>query len=151
MHCVFFLFFFIDDFIFVFIALFDVDVDSMTFQINAELSRACAKVWSLILLIQEFDFVDSGGNVMLTQDSMTLKVLDFGMARKLRQDFDFNHDALKNDILNTIRLFCGLYIGQDFENNFVLEKEIKHDTLRQVCTSAFSYVGNLVHNVFFMF
>ena len=88
---------------------------------------------------------------MLTQDSMTLKVLDFGMARKLRQDFDFNHDALKNDIFNTIRLFCGLYIGQDFENNFVLEKEIKHGTLRQVCTSAFSYVGNLVHNVFFMF
>lgn len=34
----------IDEFIFVFIALFDVDVDSMTYQINAELSRACAKV-----------------------------------------------------------------------------------------------------------
>jgi len=52
MHCV-FLIFIIDEFIFVFIALFDVDVDSMTYQINAELSRACAKVWSLILLIQE--------------------------------------------------------------------------------------------------
>ena len=88
---------------------------------------------------------------MLTQDSMTLKVLDFGRVRKLRQDIDFNHDALKNDILNTIRLFCGLYIGQDFKNSIVLEEEIKHDTLRQVCASTFSYVGNLVHNVFFMF
>lgn len=75
---------------------------------------------------------------MLTQDSMTLKVLDFGMARNLRQDLDFNHDALRNDILNTIRLFCGLYIGQDFENNFVLEKEIKRGTLGQVCASTFS-------------
>ena len=87
---------------------------------------------------------------MLTQDSMTLKVLDFGMAQKLRQDFDFNHDALKSDILNTIRLFCGLYIDQHFEDNFVLEEKLKHETdLRQVCASTFSYAGNLVHNVCF--
>ncbi|KAK7484383.1 hypothetical protein BaRGS_00024388 [Batillaria attramentaria] len=72
------------------------------------------------------------GNVMLTKDTMTMKVLDFGMARKLRQGLEFNHLGLKNDILNAIRLFCGLYIGQDFENNFVLEKEIKAGTLRKI-------------------
>ncbi|KAK7091440.1 hypothetical protein V1264_009120 [Littorina saxatilis] len=72
-----------------------------------------------------------GGNVMMTKDTMTLKMLDFGMAKPLRQGFNFNHDGLKNDILNAIRLFCGLYIGQDFENNFVLEREIKSGTLKK--------------------
>ena len=102
-----------------------VNMDSITYRITAKPSVARAANSSFIL-------VALGGNVMLVKDSMTLKVLDFGMARKLRQGLDFNHGALKNDILNAIRLFCGLYIGQDFGNNFVLEKEIAKGTLRKV-------------------
>lgn len=73
-----------------------------------------------------------GGNVMVKKDTMSMKVLDFGMARKLRQGDEFNLAGLKKDILNAIRLFCGLYIGQDFENNFMLEKEIGAGNLRKL-------------------
>ncbi|KAL8578393.1 hypothetical protein ACOMHN_014892 [Nucella lapillus] len=73
-----------------------------------------------------------GGNVMLTKDSVMLKILDFGMARPLREGLNFNHDELKNDVLNAIRLFCGLYIGQNFENNFTLERDIKDGTIKKV-------------------
>ncbi|XP_076437643.1 uncharacterized protein LOC143276872 [Babylonia areolata] len=76
-----------------------------------------------------------GGNVMITKDSMDVKVLDFGMARPLRGGLTFNHDGLKKDILSAVRLFCGLYIGQDFGNNFCLENLIKDGSLKKVYSS----------------
>lgn len=69
---------------------------------------------------------------MLTKDTMSLKILDFGTAQVLRQETGFDHDGLKNDILNAIRLFCGLYIGEDFQKNFRLEKELKSGTYKEV-------------------
>lgn len=73
-----------------------------------------------------------GGNVMLTQDTMKVKLLDFGLSSQLKDGLEFNHRSMKNDILNALRLFCGVYIGCDFENSFVLEKEINNKTLHQV-------------------
>ena len=70
--------------------------------------------------------------MMLTKEEMTLKVLDFGMARPLRDKFSFNHRAMKDDILNAVRLFCGLYVGDDFTNNYVLEEVLKSGNLEKV-------------------
>ncbi|PVD32204.1 hypothetical protein C0Q70_07633 [Pomacea canaliculata] len=76
------------------------------------------------------------GNVMLTKDTMSVKVLDFGMAKPLRGELNFNKQGLKNDILSVIRLFCALYIGEDFSDNFQLQKSMKSGNVRETIEQA---------------
>lgn len=90
---------------------------------------------------KKFDLNFAGGNVMLTKDTMSVKVLDFGMAKPLRGELNFNKQGLKNDILSVIRLFCALYIGEDFSDNFQLQKSMKSGNVREVNISI-SLVSN---------
>ena len=91
-----------------------------------------------------FVLIDSGGNVMMTKDSMTLKVLDFGMATKLRRGLqNFDHKALKKDILCVIQLFRDLYHGQEYKDNIALKSDIETEMFEKVCewTFCFHWVG----------
>ncbi|XP_059151520.1 uncharacterized protein LOC131937854 isoform X1 [Physella acuta] len=52
------------------------------------------------------------GNVMVDQD-LSVKILDFGLARKLLHDPNQDSQCVKNDVVGIISMFCALYSGFD--------------------------------------
>ncbi|XP_059151528.1 uncharacterized protein LOC131937854 isoform X2 [Physella acuta] len=54
----------------------------------------------------------TAGNVMVDQD-LSVKILDFGLARKLLHDPNQDSQCVKNDVVGIISMFCALYSGFD--------------------------------------
>ncbi|CAG5130819.1 unnamed protein product, partial [Candidula unifasciata] len=72
------------------------------------------------------------GNVFL-ENSMTVKLIDFGEARNLIRLSSLDRGmALRNDLVGIIRIFCALYSGVDFNDIWDAKKQLAENDLSQL-------------------
>lgn len=83
----------------------------------------------------KFIFSSLAGNVMIQKKSdceVKVKVLDFGNAGRI--DSKGGLSGIKSDVLNALRTFSALYLGEEFQSQLDLEQNWKQRVLERVCT-----------------
>ena len=51
-----------------------------------------------------------------SENSLNVKILDFGLAKRFEGPLGLNFDGFHKDIGEVVRLFSALYTGEEFDN-----------------------------------
>ena len=68
----------------------------------------------------------------LSDCEVQIKVLDFGNAARV--DDVGGSKGIRSDIINALRNFSALYLGEEFQSQLDLERNWKERVLQRVCS-----------------
>ncbi|XP_053382522.1 uncharacterized protein LOC128549572 isoform X2 [Mercenaria mercenaria] len=111
---------------------------------ESETTKSLVKPFSLYVLDGALEAIIQmhyrGDNVMVQKtasDKLRVKILDFGLAKKLEDQNGLNLQGIKKDITRVMRLFSDLYIGglefqigESFEQTWNRERENVKDKIK---------------------